>query len=107
MEPTNEPQAEELSEESIPARKVDYRLEQLDDELLLYHPNETTILYMNQTASLVWGLCDGEHSVAKIIDLLSQAYPEAAESIPSDVQATLVQFLQQGCIELVGKSPTE
>jgi len=27
-----------------PKQKPDYRLEALDDELLLYHPNQTTIM---------------------------------------------------------------
>ncbi|MFM8322925.1 MAG: pyrroloquinoline quinone biosynthesis peptide chaperone PqqD [Chloroflexota bacterium] len=83
-----------------PARKADYRLEQLDDELLLYHPNETRILYLNPTASLIWGLCDGERSVAQIIAVLEEAYPEAQDAIAGDVQDSLAHLLEQGCIEL-------
>lgn len=83
-----------------PQRKPDYRLEQLDDELLLYHPNENQIVYMNQTVSMVWGLCDGKRSVKKMIELLGKAYPEAAASIPSDVLKTLDALLEAGCIEI-------
>jgi hypothetical protein len=101
MEPTNDAKIDPIQGENIPKRKDDYRLEQLDDELLLYHPSDTKILYLNQSASLVWGLCDGEHSVAEIVHLLSEAYPEAAEGIPGDVQTTLEQFLESGCIELL------
>ena len=83
-----------------PRQRADYRLEQLDDELLLYHPNETKILYLNPTASLIWGLCNGERSVQEITSLLQDAYPEAGQEIASDVQATLEQFKENGCIEL-------
>ncbi|MBN1148030.1 MAG: PqqD family protein [Anaerolineales bacterium] len=101
MEPSNDVRKDQIQGKNIPKRKDDYRLEQLDDELLLYHPSDTKILYLNQSASLVWGLCDGQHSVAEIVQLLSEAYPEAAENIPDDVRATLEQFLESGCIELV------
>jgi coenzyme PQQ biosynthesis protein PqqD len=87
--------------DSKPRRKTDYRLEQLDGEMVLYHPSETKILYFNQSASLIWQLCDGERSAAEIIRMLSESYPESAGEISSDVQSTLQQFEQQGCIELV------
>jgi hypothetical protein len=83
-----------------PQRKPDYRLEQLDDELLLYHPNENQIVYLNQTVSMVWGLCDGKRSVKMIIELLEKAYPEAASSIPADVPKILDKFYEAGCIEI-------
>lgn len=85
---------------SKPRRKPDYRLELLDDEIVLYHPTDTRMLYFNQTASLIWQLCDGERSVEQIIALLAAAYPEAETDIPADVQATLEDFLKQGCIEV-------
>ena len=84
-----------------PRQKSDYRLEMIDDELLLYHPGETKIMYCNQTASLVWGLCDGGRTVADITTLLVESYPEAADAIPGDVKTTLSQFLEHGAIEFV------
>ena len=85
-----------------PCQKPDYRLESIDGELLLYHPEQTKILYCNQTASLVWGLCDGQHTVEEIIGLLSEAFPDAADAIPADVEVTLEQFHQHGAIVYVG-----
>jgi hypothetical protein len=85
---------------SKPKREPDYRLEMIDGELLLYHLNETKILYCNQTASLIWRLCDGQKTVGEIASLLQEAYPEAAEAIAADVQATLGQFLAHNSISL-------
>ena len=84
-----------------PQRKPDYRLEVIDDESLLYHPGETKILYCNQTASLIWQLCNGQRTVQEIAALLGEAFPGAAETISADVTATLGQFLDQGAIELI------
>jgi hypothetical protein len=82
-----------------PRRKADYRLEELDGELLIYHPTETNVVYCNQTASLIWHLCDGTHTPAEISTLLSEAYPEAAAAIPADVEATLRTLTQERVIE--------
>jgi hypothetical protein len=89
----------------IPRPLPDYQLQELDHEIVLYHPSQTRILYLNQSASLVWSLCDGQRTTDEIISLLSEAYPEAADEIATDVQATLTLFLDNGSIELVG-SPT-
>jgi hypothetical protein len=86
-----------------PRQTPDFRLEQLDGELLLYHPGQTTIMYCNPTASLIWGLCDGQRSVQDIIALLSAAYEQAAAAVAADVKATLEQFHQHGAIGYVGE----
>ena len=90
-----------MKPDSKPRRKTDYRLEQLDGEMVLYHPSETKVLYFNQTASLIWQLCDGERTAADMIRLLSESYPESAGEIASDVHSTLQQFEEQGCVELL------
>ena len=79
----------------------DYRLEKMDDELLLFHPAQTKILYCNESASLIWQLCDGTHTIEEIISILLDAYPDAADVIANDVDATLKQFLEHGAIEYV------
>jgi hypothetical protein len=84
-----------------PKQKPDYRLEQLDNELLLYHPEATKIFYCNETASLIWQLCTGQHTIHEITSLLSDAFPEAAGSMDDDVITTLNHFLEHGAIELI------
>lgn len=83
-----------------PVQKPGYQLETIDNELLLYHPAETKVMYCNESASLIWQLCDGQHTVQEIIDLLIEAYPTAAGDIANDVQETVQQFLDHGAIEL-------
>lgn len=87
----------------IPQQKPDFRLEQLDGELLLYHPSRTTIIYCNPTASLIWQLCDGARPVAEIVSLLSAAYEQPADTLAAEVTATLEEFRQQQAIEYVGE----
>ena len=84
-----------------PRQKPDYRLEIIDGELLLFHPGETKILYCNQSASLVWQLCDGQRTIPEITILLGAAFPEAKETLAADVKATLDELLQHGAIEFI------
>ena len=84
----------------VPVPSSEFTLEQLDDELLLYHPTKTLTVYMNETASLVWQLCDGKRTVGEIVHQLQQAYPEAADSMQSDVEQALAAFSEHGAITL-------
>ncbi len=90
-----------MSTMNHPRRVTEYRLEQLDDELLLFHPGKRQVFYCNETASMIWQLCDGQHSTEEIIQLLIDSYPESANEIAKDVQSTLEQFHTHGAIEYV------
>jgi hypothetical protein len=89
-----------------PRRQPDFQLELIENELLLFHPTHEKILYCNETASLIWQLCDGRRTVQEITDLLSAAYPEAAEVIAGEVQATLETFLRHRAIRLFPNADT-
>ena len=90
-----------MNHSAIPKQKTDYFLEMLDGELILYHLDETRILYCSRTASIIWDLCDGQQTIEEIIALLSEAYPDAAGTMASDVEEALQQFLDAGSIELL------
>ena len=84
-----------------PLRHQDYRLEKMDNELLLFNPKTTNILYLNETASLIWQLCDGQRNVNEMISLLVDTFPEAGPSIKQDVEETIALFKKHGAILLV------
>lgn len=86
-----------------PTRIDGYKLEALDDELLLYHPAHARAIYMNETATLIWGLCDGR-TVDEIHDMLAGAYPDAPSTLADDVRTTLAQLQEFGAIRDVEPS---
>ncbi len=90
-----------MDRSSRPKALAVYRLEVLDGEHLLYNPEQTRIVSLNETASLIWRLCNGERTVAEITSLLADAFPEAADAIADDVTVALEELLQHGAIELV------
>ncbi len=87
--------------QKIPKGISGFELEEIDGELLLYSPSSTRSVFMNSTASVIWRLCDGEQTVDQIIDLLSEAFPEASESIKQDVTDSINLFIENGAIEFV------
>lgn len=75
--------------------------ESLNGEMVLFHPTTQKLLYSNRSGALIWGLCDGQRTVADIIQLLSEAYPNSASQIEADVPEVLQTFAQEGAIEWV------
>ena len=90
-----------MSTVSNPLRNPDYRLEKMDDEILLFNAQSQKVLYLNSSASIIWQCCDGERSIAEITRLITEAYPDAAASISADVESTIAEFINQGVIILV------
>ena len=84
-----------------PQRKQEYRLEKMDNELLLFNPQDLVVLYLNESASVIWQLCDGQHTIPQMASLISEAYPEAAPNILGDVQETVKMFKDKGAVILV------
>jgi hypothetical protein len=82
-----------------PRRRDGYALESFGDEIVIYHPASEAIFHCNATAALIWQLCDGQRSFGEIVDLLRDAYPEAAAQLQQDVSATLSQLLTHGALE--------
>jgi len=87
-------------ETQIPRQTSDFELQEFEDELLLYHPAKTATFYLNPQAALIWRMCDGSRSIADLIALLEEAYPDQQDRIRGDVFQTIRQFVRQGALSL-------
>jgi len=81
----------------VPKAATDVEIEVVDSEVLLYHPQQTRAVYLNPTAAVVWGLCDGRRSVGDIIRVIGESYPDA-DSLTDDVLAALNQLQESGVL---------
>lgn len=81
--------------------EADYLLERFEDELIVYHPTKASSLYLNDTGALIWQLCDGRTSIADIIAVLSERYPESKEQIEQDVKTVIRQLRDAGIATFV------
>jgi hypothetical protein len=82
----------EISLDSVPAPVTDVRVEVIEGELLLYHPEQTRAIYLNPSAAVIWSLCDGQRRAREIIDLIGESYSDASANLAEDVLATLAQL---------------
>ena len=90
-----------MDDGAVPRRSAKYRLEDFGDEVVLYDPVATRVVYLNDTASLIWRLCDGQRNISEIKSLLQEGYPAASDQIEEDLHATLRQFVSSGVAEFV------
>lgn len=66
---------------------------EIEGEISLYQPVTEQVTVLNGTASDIWRLCDGEHTVAEIAKLLASAYEiEDHEQVEQDVRDTIRSF---------------
>jgi pyrroloquinoline quinone biosynthesis protein D len=72
----------------------------MDGEGVLYCYEKATMVYLNESAIVVWRLCDGQRTVGEIVGLLANAYPDAADKVRSDVSELVEHFVQEGVLEM-------
>jgi len=72
-----------------PVQAPGFKLEEMEEEVILFHPARTIVVHTNRSGGLIWQLCDGKRSVEQIIGLLRQMYPDSASEIAGDVERVL------------------
>ncbi|MBC7582696.1 MAG: PqqD family peptide modification chaperone [Tardiphaga sp.] len=85
---------------SVPRQRRGFRLEQMDDESLLYHDKLLKTVYLNDSATVIWTLCDGARSVADIASLINQAYEGTQHDVSDDVRAGVEKLIDEGVLAL-------
>jgi len=83
----------------LPQKCAGFLIEELDGELVLFHPARNIIIHANGTAALVWQLCDGLNTTEQIVNILSSAYPETRLQIEKDVPAIIQELQEKGVLE--------
>lgn len=84
--------------EDVPVPAADIATEIVEGEVLLYHPAQTRAIYLNPSAALVWGLCDGRRSLREIVRVIGESYPEAGAELADDVKAVVRQLREGGVL---------
>ena len=83
----------------FPKKCEGFLIEHMDGEVVLLHPARNIIIHSNETAALVWQLCDGVHTVDEIVGILASAYPDARAQIEVEVPVTIQKLRAQGALD--------
>jgi hypothetical protein len=95
--PGNE--AETVQPSDKPKRRDDIHSEELQHETVLYDQAHGQAVYLNESASVVWKLCDGSRTVSEMSDLLSQEIGQAADPVARTVAEIVGRFQQAGLVD--------
>jgi pyrroloquinoline quinone biosynthesis protein D len=89
-----------MTTEPMPRRHERYTVEWMDNESLIYRSPSKMAIYLNETATVIWKLCDGTRTVKEIIDLLVEAFPDAASDVRADIKETIDELVRNGALQL-------
>lgn len=59
-----------------PSRNPNVLWRAVEDSILLLDPYTASVKELNKVASIIWELCDGEHTIEEITNILSSKYPK-------------------------------
>jgi coenzyme PQQ biosynthesis protein PqqD len=75
-----------------------YFVEEMDGECLLYRLGAHKAIHLNETASLIWKLCDGTRSMQDIVAFLGQEYPDSRDDLSTDVREAVEMLIREGAL---------
>ena len=89
-----------MTADPVPRRRERYTVEWMDNEALIYRRPANVAIYLNETATVIWQLCDGARTVKEIVDILVEAFPDAAADVRADVKETIEELARNGALQL-------
>jgi coenzyme PQQ biosynthesis protein PqqD len=81
--------------ESSPQRRQQVIAQEASNHFLLFNISDGNYYSLNDVGRRIWELCDGNHSVAQLVDILAAEYDAPAETLTKDV-LELLQELRNG-----------
>ena len=72
---------------------------EIGDEISLYDPTTERVVVLNTTASDVWRLADGEHTIPEVVTMLARAYQVDPATIRDEVQSTVERLVEEQLLE--------
>lgn len=83
-----------------PVRKPGITVKDIGGETLLHSTEEEAIHILNPTAQLIWELCDGEHTVKDMEQVVKARFSVADEhDVAGDIRRTLEAFANKGLLK--------
>jgi len=93
--------AELAGNDFIPIPEPGIALAEMESEGILYCPEKMTMFHLNETANVVWRLCDGRRTVPEIIEVLTESFSDVpASRISLDVSDVIEAFVSAGIVRL-------
>ncbi len=84
---------------SRPRRRQDVVDRSADTEHLVLDRRNGQLHRLNATAAVVWGLCDGEHSLVEMVAKVKADFEDVPDDLEEDIQRVIDQLEAKGLLE--------
>jgi Coenzyme PQQ synthesis protein D (PqqD) len=78
--------------QSYPQRKDQVIAQKASSDFLLFDMNDGNYYSLNEVGGRVWELCDWNHSLAQLVEILAAEYDAPAETLSNDVLELLEEL---------------
>jgi pyrroloquinoline quinone biosynthesis protein D len=97
-----------MTPQTVPKQAFGFFVEEMEGENLLYRLGGHKAIHLNDTATVIWKLCDGSRTVEDIIGLLAKEYPGSETAVAADVREAIELLVSEGALlEVSGVVPAE
>lgn len=76
---------------------------EIEGRISILNPLTDRVLMLNETASDIWRLADGEHSLEELIGLLAHAYGVDRAAIRPEVEEAVATLRAEGFLPPAGE----
>jgi hypothetical protein len=80
-------------------RRIDLTCRSVGDEAVVLDQRYNRVHHLNESATYIWALCDGEHSLETIVREFSDRYKAPPDLAEADVQRILSEMLALQLLE--------
>lgn len=80
------------------AKSANLEINQAPDGYVIYQSDPDRVHFLNMSAAVVLELCDGEHSLQEIIEILQAAYDLDTPPL-DDFKASVTNLISEGLIK--------
>jgi hypothetical protein len=67
---------------------------------LIFNPEDGNISTLNQTGSRIWELCDGEHTIEDVVNIIHEECGEPEHMIEEDAKGFLKELVNRKLLSL-------
>lgn len=82
-----------------PRSRAELTVAELDGEAVVFDPVPTKLHYLNHSAALIFGLCDGQTTIAQMAEAIGEAYEMDPAELEGQIRPLLKELQERGLVE--------
>ena len=92
-------QPTDVTVRSAPRRRTDLTVVELDDELVIYEPDDRAMHKLDRIATALWQCFDGATTVEELVEDLADMTEESRDRLEADVLGYVRELAAAGLLE--------